>query len=460
MKRLSSYIIQVPLKGTDQTMLIHGYTGAMDIINNQILSIINQHKNNLSSNLALPISSTIWDKLSKRGYITELSTQDEINYVNKIANLLHRRAISRTKNFGFLITYNCNFRCPYCYESKISDFGNGWTKQTFTKELVDDAYKAMSAIEPNRELHGNNLILYGGEPLLKRNYDIVKYIVEKGCALGYNFSTITNGYELAHYAELLGPDKIASLQITIDGPQATHDQTRIHESGGSTFETIISNISLALNKGAKVKIRMNCNDNNISGISELQSLFDDKGFSKNPNFSFYSALIYDYLGDSKLNDAAANEQQFMSRDKFIEIHEKYPTHHFQDEGIFMKIRKAIDSKKMIFLSPTYCGAFVGSYLFDPYRNIYSCWESLGNRDTIVGKYRDGDVTFNDNLTKMHSYDVTKKANCTKCKYVFICSGGCPQKKKEKMCAIIPHIFNISANKAYWSAAKDLNKSIV
>ena len=53
--------------------------------------------------------------------------------------------------------------------------------------------------------------------MLKENKDIVTYIVEKGVANGHKFHSVTNGYDLEAYADLLSPDKIARLQITLDG---------------------------------------------------------------------------------------------------------------------------------------------------------------------------------------------------------------------------------------------------
>lgn len=120
------------------------------------------------------------------------------------------------KKFTFLITYNCNFRCPYCYESPISAGGNCWSKQVFTKEMVDRLYDSLLEISP-RELHSKRITLYGGEPLLAENKEIVSYIVSKGVKLGYTFDAVTNGYDLEVYADLLSSDKIAFLQITLDG---------------------------------------------------------------------------------------------------------------------------------------------------------------------------------------------------------------------------------------------------
>ena len=92
------------------------------------------------------------------------------------------------KGFTFLITYDCNFRCPYCFEKDIQKDGTA-----FTKEMVDKAYQAILQIAPDERLRSRSITLYGGEPLLKRNKNIISYIIEQGKELGFKFSAISNG---------------------------------------------------------------------------------------------------------------------------------------------------------------------------------------------------------------------------------------------------------------------------
>lgn len=51
---------------------------------------------------------------------------------------------------------------------RISNFGKNWSQKTFTKEIVDEAYEALATIEPVKEKRYRGLLLYGGEPLLKK----------------------------------------------------------------------------------------------------------------------------------------------------------------------------------------------------------------------------------------------------------------------------------------------------
>jgi uncharacterized protein len=221
--RFSSYTISVDLENTDnKVMLVHGYTGAIDISNKTIVSFLKSNK--FFSKENAPFSDNTWDRLLSRGYITTKTKEEELAYVARMANTYHRHN-KLFSNFVFIPSYNCNFRCPYCVETKISKMGEQWSKRTFTKEMVDKAFKAIDEVAPYIQFNLKEILFYGGEPLLKENRDIIKYMVEKGHSSGYKFKAITNGYDLKHFKELLSENLIYTLQITVDGTKKGYTQT-------------------------------------------------------------------------------------------------------------------------------------------------------------------------------------------------------------------------------------------
>lgn len=447
MARLSNYVIDTEITDENQNMLVHGYTGAIDIIDRELANYLKNNKDSLERG-TFPFGEENYDLLNKRGYITDKTPVEEVQYVKDLANLLHKKNLNGIKCFGFIITYNCNFRCPYCYESRISNFGKNWSQKTFTKEIVDEAYEALATIEPVKEKRYRGLLLYGGEPLLKKNQEVVKYIVNKGVGLGYRFGAISNGFELENYEDILGPDKLGALQITIDGPRDQHNTTRVHQDGFPTFDKILSNVEMALNKECKVSIRMNTNMENIDKISALHDFFEKKGFYKNPLFQLNSALIYDYLDDLKESDDKAKGINYMSHKDYIDVYEKHPDFNFEDEGFYKRISDSITKGQRMMLQPTYCGAPSNSYLLDPYHNIYACWERIGDGSQVVGKYNKDRVKFFPNLEEIHSHNVSEKETCSKCKFVFLCRGGCPVKAKTHNCKLVRELFKTSVNKVY------------
>ncbi|MFM7716075.1 MAG: radical SAM protein, partial [Microcystis sp.] len=111
---------------------------------------------------------------------------------------------------------------------------------------------------------------FGGEPLLAENRSTIEYILERAFASGKaNFSAITNGTELEAYQDLLAPDKISWLQITLDGVPQEHDKRRIYADGKGSYEQIAQNITRALDLGVQVSVRMNIDRNNVNKLPDL-----------------------------------------------------------------------------------------------------------------------------------------------------------------------------------------------
>lgn len=292
--RVSSYTICVNLpEDSDYALLVHGYTGAIDRVNKEVAQLM-KSRMVISEDMfdQLPCSKETAHTLIKRGYLTSRSPVEEREYVHSMANFLHQTSIRGASSFLFLVAYDCNFRCPYCFENGISEHGKGWSKQVFTKEMVDRAYEAMCEIQPNRAMHGKSITLYGGEPLLAKNKEIVRYIVDEGLKRGYIFSAVTNGYDLHHFTDLLGPKKIRRLQITLDGEEENHNRKRPHYRAGDSFDAIMKNVALALSLDVQVSMRINTDYDNVDILPALFDLFKDRGFTDYPKFSAYSALVH------------------------------------------------------------------------------------------------------------------------------------------------------------------------
>jgi uncharacterized protein len=143
-----------------------------------------------------------------------------------------------TLHLIILPTEQCNFRCTYCYE----DFAIGRmdlpTMQGI-KRLLDRRLN---------ELQRLSISWFGGEPLLGRGVveDVSAHITEAVAArpeLRYEADMTTNGYLL----DLPTTEKLAALgirayQISLDGPEAAHDTTRVRANGSGTFQRIWNNL--------------------------------------------------------------------------------------------------------------------------------------------------------------------------------------------------------------------------
>lgn len=98
--RTSSYMIPVKQeKEDDKYMLIHGYTGAIDIVTGSLLkkmkSIAKGHD----------FSESMLQTLLKRGYITTKTQEEEYAYVARMSRALHKRDEILYKSFTWIVSY-------------------------------------------------------------------------------------------------------------------------------------------------------------------------------------------------------------------------------------------------------------------------------------------------------------------------------------------------------------------
>lgn len=288
MERVSSYVISIKLEESNgKYLLIQGYTGAIDIVKESIAL-------KLGNNDIAGLPEATLQTLRSRGYITDRTKEEEVGYVERIAHALHKRDKILYKSFTWVVTYNCNFRCPYCFEKRENKDSSH--RIVFTKEQVDRTFAAMNEIEHRKQLQNPIITLYGGEPLLKENKEIVTYIVQEGKNRGYKFYAITNGYDLDSFLDLLSPDLICQLQITIDGTKKLHNQKRKHFEDPDSFDKIISNIKLIFQRklNVNIHIRVNVDNHNLNDFKALYSYFGEIGFLAYKNFKVYSALILEF----------------------------------------------------------------------------------------------------------------------------------------------------------------------
>ena len=441
--RVSSYMIPVKLEQEEgKYMLIHGYTGAMDIVSEALLNDIKsvEQENNLTQPMI--------ELLLKRGYLTTKTQEEEYAYVARVAKVVHKKGQILNTSFTWVVTYNCNFRCPYCFENR--EIKDGQHNTALTTEEVDSIYQVMEQIQPHKELRSSALTLYGGEPLLAENKDIVSYIVEEGRKKGYKFRSITNGYDLEHYLDLLSPTKICKLQITIDGPKAIHDTRRIHYKDHGTFDKIIRNIGAALERNVKVAVRMNTDNHNIDQFIELKNYFSNIGFDSDHNFSIYTAILRDY---DSISSSEHDALKFINAKSYIEKHLQHNTYqNCNDYGLSKFFLDSIKGKKNLAFRSTFCLAQLQGYVFAPKGEIYPCWEVIGDRNHLIGRYtKDSLKWYDQTLSKWRKIDITTRETCSKCRYALLCGGGCPARTlegKNEHCAFFQKMFDNSVNLAY------------
>ena len=422
--QLSNYEVILPLKDKAHYLLYNGVYVAFDVVDKACGQAL------LEGNLDnLPEEEL--RRLLSRGHITD-SPETETEDIEIIAAVNRKFYQERSLSLMLLPTYDCNFRCPYCVERHRLSCGKEWLKKTMSKDLVDAVFEATEK-EKQRGVKVEGLTLYGGEPLLKENADLIRYISGKAIDAGMTLSAVTNGYDLEYYRDILKEYKFKQLQITLDGVREDNDKRRLYIGGGGSYEKILENVALALDAGVEVVIRINVGPENIKRAPELPRIFKERGYADNPLFSYYFAPTEGERYPGKDHGVRYRDLVDMLTDNGFELADAMKKVSYYNNA-YGGIQTIIDNKDYFKPRLAHCGAENNQYMVDPEGNIYSCWDFVAMEEMKVGSI-DIDkrkYAFNFNLLKWNHRTVDHLPECRSCPYLFVCGGGCAAKVyKEK-----------------------------
>lgn len=415
MYRASSYNIYI--NENQKSYILHGTTGALSCFEKDKIDFIKSSEMKYDDYLRIFDKET-FNNMLKRGFVTEKTKEQEIEQHRKISMLFDRG--KKSYSIVIIITHDCNFRCPYCFENGSAGYTSKSRKRAISQKEVDKIFKYIEkALSEGKEL--KNLTLFGGEPLLKENVEIVDYIVHKAKKYNIEISAVTNGYDLDSYFYLIDKDMISHLEITLDGIKEVNNVRRVHKDKLDTFEKITKNIDYVIkNTHGKIDLISNLDDTSAQRIESLIEFYKNMDWLSSENFSYYFRSLhacYEKNPVQKVNEHIIAKQ----KEDDLRIN-----HFYEHARINMRLERLFKEKKVPYYSPAYCGA-IGSILgFDMDGNVYPCWEAAGRKELSVGVLTEnGEIIFN-NFFKVwkdrKTYNIEK---CNACAYALICRGGCP-----------------------------------
>ncbi len=462
MIKLSNYEIMMPLDDS-WFLLVNGLYCAFDVVDLE-------EGRALAAGKFESIPDEERKRLIERGHLTE-SPETELEHLKLMAG--YYRKYHAESKLGLLIlpTYDCNFRCPYCFERHRLSRGQEWLHKTMSKEMVDAIFKAVEK-EKERGVKAGSCQLYGGEPFLEKNKELVRYIVRKAADAGMTLSAVTNGYSLDCFSDLLDEYPFESMQITLDGVKEDNDRRRVYTGGGGSFEKILENTSLAVSKGIKINIRINTGPPNMERVHLLKKVFEDKGLTDSPGFSYYfSPTKGESDSDTNIGLSCREIVETLIRNGF---EKKEAMEHVSQYGSFMStIRNLIEKQEYLRPADSHCGAEKMMYLVDPEGAVYTCLDFVAMENMRVGRVDmdRGKFAFNFALLQWSFRNVLKMPECMKCPYVFVCGGGCAAcayretgSISDLYCGEIKEIFRDAATEVcremfYRKKEKELTKSL-
>ena len=423
---VSRYLNIIPL--TDTYLLFNGFNGCIDEISKSLGEY-------LSKNKAVSISQYISQKeiefLLKRGHLTKLTDEQELAEFKKYVNILDEHALERYSMQGslmLLLSYDCNLNCYYCYQKPIR---NKKSNKLMTKEFIDNLYdNYIPKLYPNISKADIDISLYGGEPLLRRNREVIERILKYAAEYSNHVGAISNCTEVEYFSDIIGPlpGMINFIQVSIDGDRETHNNSRISYDGAPTFSLILKNIHMMLDKKVNLNIRINIEANSIEKLSYLYDILRKEEILDHPYAYVYVHPLHNHF---KQTDG----HNFITHEQAANIIEK-----MDPQGIIRHpIKREADSlaylmsiEKGVALSKTrFCMQCIpNNYVIDPYGDLYGCYEEVGRDELKIGSLVNGDVIFTPLKEQYLKRSLLNLNKCLGCSVALVCAGECGVQARE------------------------------
>lgn len=296
----------------------------------------------------------------------------------------------------YIPTFNCNFRCTYCFEQDTVQ------SPMTTNTIVSDENVHLQVLWIKEWIIKKNIkrvkvIFFGGEPMigLKKILLFMNLMADLSSVCKVEYSMITNGYLITKSnIRELKCHGLSSVQITIDGPKFIHDQRRVCANGEGSFDQIMNNIDIVLNEGVGVVIRINIDEDNGAYIVELLKQFKQRQMERK-----IRVVLAPVDPDVDNDSLGGNSTKALS---YWDNIYKY----LAQEGFLCVLWKSA------------CGYGRDDFFsLTPDGNLYACPRMAG-----IEKYKIGDIKKGFNFFKPRISILGKE--CKECQFLGICVGGC------------------------------------
>ncbi|ADH60220.1 Radical SAM domain protein [Thermoanaerobacter mathranii subsp. mathranii str. A3] len=395
-------------------LLFHTLTFSYEILTGEDIVLWEKNKFDFISNKKL-------GKLISKLFIVEDKGSDEA-LLNKAITLLGNKGRLKPQFFIY-VTTECNLNCPYCYQRDYKS-----KNITISKKHVDSVVTTIDLLSKKENKH---LVIFGGEPLLPQNKQIIEYMFDRFKTIDATVEIVTNGIYLKQYDDVLSSNKqmIKILRFTLNGPKKIHNFIR-DNSNFDTFSIITDNIRYVLNKYDHIQViinflldKLNCDSisdlfneleiNDILGKQNCRIEFGRIQSRKHPENNFYKNELpyteyYPVLLRTKLKDKRITDEMLIG----------------SEVSILGKIYRQFLKKEIAIPNLKGCKAiYPGVFAFYPDGKIYPCDEIAGDVSYAIGQYYPYFMFYKEK-ENWSSYSVLDNEKCLKCKFIGMCNGGC------------------------------------
>lgn len=407
--KYSRYNIFSKIKDSGNYFILNLLTGNADV-----LGAVEAEKIRFIIDNGIIPDNPFSSELISKGYLSE-EDEEKKSYRIKYLDFLDARNNDEVQLF-YVANYSCNFACTYCYQDQYvnTDIDRG-------TEVIDSFFNYIQ-----KEFAGKRkyLTIFGGEPLLNSTAQksIIEYLLNKSSEINLEVSVVTNGYNLAEYANIFKNRSIREIQVTLDGTQDIHDKRRFLKNGKGTFTAITEGIDACLRYKIPINLRMVIDRENIGNLPDLATVAINKGWTASRYFKTQIGRNYE------LHHCQSSPDLLFSRislfEEIFELTKQYP--HILD---FYKPAYSVAkflSENGTLPDPLFdaCPACKTEWAFDYTGNIYSCTATVGKSDESLGTFYPEIILNREKVREWESRDVISIPECRNCSLQLACGGGC------------------------------------
>ena len=164
--------------------------------------------------------------------------------------------------------------------------------------------------------------------------------------------------------------------------------------------------------------------NNISDLTKLHNFFEQKKWWDNEHFSAYIYPISFNGNDSNALYPSEDEMLKLVTAELLNLKKCFFSLDFHG----LDFAEQMLQGNIFYPSLTFCEAATNQFVFNDTGNIYTCWWGTSIEEFKLSSIKAiFSEQFNMNIAKWHNRKINKIEECIKCKYRFVCGGGCSYK---------------------------------
>ena len=305
-----------------------------------------------------------------------------------------------------LVSQDCNLACSYCFE-ELPLREKGLMPLDIAEKAVDFFFRIST---PKRKI-----IFYGGEPLLNKKVvraaiSRIRSYEEKAPS---DIVVITNGTLVDRNTARFLSDNKVNVSVSIDGPEALHDISRIDRLGRGSYSRAIKGYRLLKESGVNPSISCTIGEHNLEQLVSIAEFFSGelKPFS----------VGFNLLIRSNGNGMPFEGYSETATKNLLEAFETLRNHGIYEDRIMRRLEKVCNGECYL----KECAAYGNQIVVRYDGKVGPC-----HAFSPTGEFFTGDIKREDFKINPEIFDFWARRNplnnvsCENCPAITLCGGGC------------------------------------